>query len=84
MRGLIVEGVTASGKSTLLRLLQRHLADEHPSRTKLFLSEHYTERILEDAKARGTLTFEQALSHMTDVVATLNTRPVGRPKVSSH
>jgi thymidylate kinase len=71
MRGLIIEGVSASGKSTILRMLQEQLAIQRPSCTKLMLSEHYTERLLEVAKNDGTLSYETALHHVADLVATL-------------
>lgn len=67
MRGVIIEGVTASGKSSLLRLLQRQLFLERPSNTKLFLSEHYTERVLEDSKADRTLTYNTCLAHIKEI-----------------
>jgi hypothetical protein len=71
VRGIIVEGVTASGKSTILRSLQQRLAIERPTTTKLFLSEHYTERVLEDARANHTLTLAKALQHITELVSTI-------------
>lgn len=46
MTVIIVEGVVATGKTTLLRALQKtELWQERP--TKLVVSEHYTERVLE-------------------------------------
>jgi thymidylate kinase len=71
MRGIIVEGVTASGKSTILRSLQQRLAIERPTTTKLILSEHYTERVLEDARASHTLTHNKTLQHITELVSTI-------------
>jgi len=52
----IIEGVVASGKTTFIKELQHILADRHPARTKICISEHYTERILEDKKANGSLS----------------------------
>jgi len=54
--GWIIEGVVASGKTTFLQELQQILANRHPARTKICISEHYTERILEDKKANGSLS----------------------------
>jgi hypothetical protein len=71
MRGVIIEGVTASGKSSLFRLLQGRLFLERPSNTKLFLSEHYTERLLEDSKAKRTLTYDTCLAHIKEITKTL-------------
>ncbi len=66
--GVVSEGVVASDKTTLLRHLQRHLADSRPACTKLVLSEHYTERVLEDKRADRTLTCNDVLSHATEVL----------------
>jgi thymidylate kinase len=71
MRGLIIEGVTGAGKTTVLKLVQRRLADERPGCSKLILTEHYTERVLENAKAAGTLSYESVLAHIDDVVSQL-------------
>ena len=54
MRGIILDGVSASGKSSILNLVQQRIVKEYPSSTKLFISEHYTQRMLEhklEAKA---------------------------------
>jgi hypothetical protein len=47
MRGIILEGVVAAGKSTVLGYLQRRITTEKAGSTKLFISEHYTQRVLE-------------------------------------
>ncbi len=44
----IIEGVVGSGKTTLIREMQQLLAIKYPARTKIYISEHYTERVLED------------------------------------
>jgi type IV secretory pathway ATPase VirB11/archaellum biosynthesis ATPase len=54
--GWIMEGTVASGKTTLIQALQQILIAKYPPRTKIFISEHYTERVLEDQKASGNLT----------------------------
>jgi thymidylate kinase len=71
LRGLIIEGVTAVGKTAVLGLLQARLAVEWPACTKVLLSEHYTERVLEDRKASRTLTFQDALRHSGEIVSLL-------------
>jgi uridine kinase len=50
--GWIIEGVVASGKTTFIKELQQILANKHPARTKVYISEHYTERVLENEKAK--------------------------------
>jgi hypothetical protein len=69
--GWIVEGTVASGKTTLIQALQQKLIEQHPSRTKLFISEHYTDRVLEDEKASGTLSPDAVLSHAEAIVQEL-------------
>jgi hypothetical protein len=71
LRGVIIEGVTAAGKTAVLGLLQARLAAEWPACTKVVLSEHYTERVLEDQKAARTLSYQDALQHSGDIVALL-------------
>lgn len=69
--GWIVEGTVASGKTTLLQTLQQVLIAQHPARTKFFISEHYTERVLEDEKASGCLTPDTVLNHVEAIVQEL-------------
>src|SRR5437879_12217786 len=68
MTGVVVEGVVAAGKTTLLRHLQQHLVDLRPACTKLVLSEHYAERVLEDRRAACTLTPDEVLTHAAGVL----------------
>jgi|HubBroStandDraft_6_1064221.scaffolds.fasta_scaffold115654_3 hypothetical protein len=71
--GIVVEGVVAAGKTTLLNQLQRRLVEARPSCTKLVLSEHYTERVLEDLKAAGTLTSTEVVAHSSGVLGLIET-----------
>lgn len=71
MRGIILEGVTASGKTTLLKYLQRRLVGIRPGSTKVVISEHYTERVLEDIKANGELLHSHAFAHLDGVLEQL-------------
>lgn len=69
MRALIIEGITASGKSTILAEVNRKLAELHPQISKTFLSEHYTQRVLEklrDEQKLGTRHIRQHLEQITD------------------
>jgi hypothetical protein len=64
MRGCILEGVTASGKSTIFRRIQQKLVEEHPAQTKLLYSEHYTERMLEHLREANELTELAVAEHL--------------------
>ncbi len=62
MCGLILEGVPASGKTTLLKALSSHphfSPLKFPSR--IILSDHHTQRVLEKQNNRGELTPRSAL-----------------------
>lgn len=73
MRGLVLEGVTASGKTTLFAALQRALLDARPAATKIVLSEHYTDRLLEEPRKHGRLAVSDAIGHVEDVMSTVAT-----------
>lgn len=67
-RVLLVEGVAGSGKSTLLNALaRRYVADAQPVRTFLHLTQAHTYGPLAPAEDAGTLTREQAVTHVADV-----------------
>jgi len=72
MRGIIIDGVAASGKSSILRLFQKKLMESKPNMTKIFLSEHYTERMLEHLKEDGTLNGYHISDHVDKIIGTLN------------
>jgi len=69
--GLILEGVSSTGKSTLFRHLQ-----DHPAFTcrdaKLALPETYTERAIEHLPVKDLEASLLLLSQITDVIAGLN------------
>ncbi|HEY7181610.1 MAG TPA: hypothetical protein VIC84_09335 [Blastocatellia bacterium] len=69
LKGLIVEGVVASGKTTLIQNIQLALAEKYPACTKVFLSEHYTERVLEDKKAQRALTASEVIEHADSILS---------------
>ncbi|NER99016.1 MAG: hypothetical protein F6J86_35205 [Symploca sp. SIO1B1] len=69
--GWIIEGVVASGKTTFLQELQQILAHRHPARTRICISEHYTERVLEDNKAKQTLTAKATIDLASNIVEQL-------------
>ena len=69
--GLIIEGVVASGKTTFIKELQHILDNRHPARTKVYISEHYTERVLENEKAKGSLTAQATIDLASKIVEEL-------------
>ena len=71
INGWIIEGVVASGKTTFIKELQQILANRHPARTKVYISEHYTERVLEDEKAKGSLTTKATIDLASNIVEEL-------------
>jgi hypothetical protein len=71
INGLIIEGVVASGKTTLIKELQHILVNKHPARTKIYIGEHYTERILENEKAKGSLTAKATIDLASKIVEEL-------------
>lgn len=71
MLGVIIEGTTGSGKTRLAGHLQRVLAAGAPSNTKLFIGEHYTERVLEHLQEAGTLVPATVLAHLHQLLAVL-------------
>ncbi|MBN9087694.1 MAG: hypothetical protein J0J01_12360 [Reyranella sp.] len=63
MAGLILEGVTGAGKTRLFHAIQAWLARNRASNTKLFLSEHYSERVLEARHKAGDLGEGEVVAH---------------------
>lgn len=72
MKGVILEGVTGAGKSRISSHLQRILASDAPSNTKLFLGEHYTDRVLEHLRDGGKLTPAHVLVHLHRITSVLS------------
>ena len=69
--GWIIEGVVASGKTTFIKELEHIFANRHPARTKVFISEHYTERVLENEKAKRSLTAQATIDLASRIVEEL-------------
>lgn len=69
MKGIILEGVSGSGKSLLAAALQKYASEHHPQNTKVFLSEHLTERVNEDIRKRGELSEAGVLDHLDNLLA---------------
>lgn len=72
MKGIIIDGVASSGKTSILRHLHSKISEQYPSSTKFFISEHYTERMLEHLKEKGALTGTHIKEHMGSIIANLN------------
>lgn len=72
MKGIVLEGVSASGKSTILRLIQNKILEEYPTSTKLFISEHYTQRMLEHELEAQKLTADHIRNHTNQIIHNLS------------
>lgn len=68
MKGIILDGVAAAGKSTTLQHLQTRIVKEKQGSTKLFISEHYTQRMLEDKLHSGELTASLLKDHIDTLI----------------
>ena len=68
MKGIIIDGVAASGKTSILRNLNKSLVEIKPTTTKFFISEHYTERMLEHLKESGGLTGLYINRHVDKII----------------
>lgn len=73
LRGLVLEGVSGIGKSTLIEALRRDPDLIPPRATFVFVSEHYTERVLEDDRGSRTLTPTQAFRHTDGLLRWIRT-----------
>jgi hypothetical protein len=72
MAGIILEGVMGAGKTLLFRALQAWLVENRASNTKLLLSEHYSERVLEARRKAGSLGENDVLAHLATLLQPLN------------
>ena len=71
MKGIIIEGVASSGKTSILKHLHAKISEQFPASTKLFISEHYTERMLEHLKESKKLSGLYIKNHIGRVVDNL-------------
>jgi hypothetical protein len=71
MAGIILEGVTGVGKTRLFHAIQAWLAENRASNTKLLLSEHYSERVLEARRKVGALAEDQVVAHLDKLLQPL-------------
>lgn len=68
MKGIILDGVAAAGKSTILQFLQSRITQEKSGSTKIFISEHYTQRVLEDKLHSGQLDATILAQHIDTLI----------------
>ncbi len=68
MKGIIIDGVAAAGKSITLQHLQTRIIREKEGSTKLFISEHYTQRVFEDKIDSGQLDAVTLAKHIDGVI----------------
>ena len=71
MRGLILDGVTAVGKTSVLKHLHDLIDQRHSGTTRLYISEHYTQRVLEDRMERQNLSPTQLAGHASGIIKQL-------------
>lgn len=61
IRGIILEGIPGSGKTTLLNTIQSgSSSDQNSFQSRLVLTDHHTQRVLEQENTLGTLELRQA------------------------
>lgn len=70
MKGIIIDGVASSGKTSILKIIHNKLSEQYPSSTKFFISEHYTERMLEHLKESGELNGFHIKEHFDKIIKT--------------
>jgi deoxyadenosine/deoxycytidine kinase len=68
MKGIIIEGVIGSGKSSVLRLLHQRLSTDRPNSNKFFISEHFTQRALEELIANNSLSQSIVKKHFKKIL----------------
>lgn len=71
MKGIIIDGVAASGKSSILNYLHKKINRRYPSSTRFFISEHYTERMLEHLRDKEKLNGLHIKSHISQIIESL-------------
>ena len=68
MRGVIIEGVTGSGKTAILRMLRERLSSEEGFQSQIFLSELETDRVFEEQRRSGGLDPKRVLRHSEQLI----------------
>jgi len=87
-QGLILEGISGTGKTSVFEALATHTKMKLiPAKSRLVLSEHHTQRILELEEKKGLLTPQHHLAlmdHLVTFVEILNNRTCHRGWDSDH
>ena len=73
MKGIIIDGVAGSGKSLILNYIHGEIHKKYPSSTKFFISEHYTERMLEHLRDKKELNGLHIKNHISQIIESLQT-----------
>lgn len=71
MKGIIIEGIVGSGKTSIVKYVRQSLLEEKPNSSVVFLSEHYTQRMLEHLSENNALTPDLVKKHITQIIHTL-------------
>lgn len=87
-QGIILEGISGTGKTSVFESLAKHEKIQLiPAKSKLILSEHHTQRILELEEQQGILTPQHHIELLDQLVAfmeQLNHRTTHRGWHSDH
>mgnify|MGYP001100720156 CR=1 FL=1 len=87
-QGIILEGISGTGKTSVFEALIKHeKVQSIPAKSKLILSEHHTQRILELEEQQGILTPEhhtELLDQLVAFIEQLNHRTTHRGWHSDH
>lgn len=71
MRGIIIDGVAGSGKTTIIKSLNQRIFEKEPLASRIFLSEHYTQRILENPDGQIKPTKDRINNHIENIISSL-------------
>ncbi|MEP7166449.1 MAG: hypothetical protein ABI758_00540 [Candidatus Woesebacteria bacterium] len=72
MQGIIIDGVASAGKTSVLKILQNKILENKFSSSKLFISEHYTQRMLEQAVENHEISGLMVQKHITTLIKSLD------------
>lgn len=87
-QGIILEGISGTGKTSVFDVLVKHNKMQSiPAKSRLILSEHHTQRILELEEQQGILTprhHTELLDQLITFMESLNNRTTRRGWNSDH
>jgi thymidylate kinase len=73
MKGIILDGMVATGKTTVLKHVNQLLATNQSNCSKIFLTEHYTQRMLEHFKDGDLISSKYISKHTKEIIRNLET-----------